>query len=91
MSAIRITSKRQATLPKELCDELGVGPGDRLLLERRTIEGETVWVVLAPRPDWSWFGSLRRYAEGKSHDWDDIEESIGRGFAEDYVKRVESE
>lgn len=64
----------------ELCKELGVGPGDRLEVERRTIEGETVWVLRAPKPDWSWFGALRSYGEGKSHDLDAIEASIIRGF-----------
>ncbi|CAN5389343.1 hypothetical protein BH24GEM3_BH24GEM3_02340 [soil metagenome] len=78
---LTITAKRQATLPAALCEELGVGPGDTLTLERREIDGEPVWVLRAPKPDWSWAGSLRAYAEGKSHDWDDIERSIEKGWA----------
>jgi bifunctional DNA-binding transcriptional regulator/antitoxin component of YhaV-PrlF toxin-antitoxin module len=81
MSKIALTTKRQATLPKQLCDELHVGPGDHLDLERRTLDGEVVWLLRAPGPDWSWVGSAKRYARGKSHDVDDIRASIARGRA----------
>jgi bifunctional DNA-binding transcriptional regulator/antitoxin component of YhaV-PrlF toxin-antitoxin module len=37
-----LTAKRQATLPAALCEELGVGPGDALDVERRVVDGETV-------------------------------------------------
>lgn len=80
---IRLTAKRQATLPAALCEELGVGPGDTLTLERRELEGEPVWILRAPKPDWSWLGAARAYAEGKSHDWEEIERSIERGWAGD--------
>jgi bifunctional DNA-binding transcriptional regulator/antitoxin component of YhaV-PrlF toxin-antitoxin module len=80
---LKITAKRQATLPAALCEELGVGPGDTLTLERHELDGEPVWVLRSPKPDWSWAGSLREYAEGKSHDWADIERSIARGWAGD--------
>jgi bifunctional DNA-binding transcriptional regulator/antitoxin component of YhaV-PrlF toxin-antitoxin module len=78
---LTITAKRQATLPAALCEELGVGPGDTLTLERREIAGEPVWVLRTPKPDWSWLGALRTYAEGKSHDWEEIERSIAKGWA----------
>lgn len=81
---LTLTAKRQATLPVALCEELGVGPGDTLTLERREVDGEPVWVVLAPKPDWSWAGALRPYAEGKCHDWDSIERSIEKGLAGDH-------
>jgi len=81
MRPIRITSKRQATLPLEVCDELGVGPGDDLVLEKRTVEDETVRIIRAGRPDWSWVGSLRRFGAGKSHDWSEIRDSIARARA----------
>ncbi len=81
MRTIRIRSKRRATLPKQLCEELGVGPGDELDLERRTVDGEAVWVIRAVRPDWSWVGAARSYAAGKSHDWEEIEDSVARGLA----------
>jgi bifunctional DNA-binding transcriptional regulator/antitoxin component of YhaV-PrlF toxin-antitoxin module len=79
---MRITAKRQATLPASLCKELGVGPGDSLTVERMRIEGEDVWILRAPKPDWSWAGSLSGYTEDLSHDWKDIEVSIERGWAD---------
>ena len=81
MASIRITSKRQATLPAALCDELGVGPGDDLIAERRVVGGKTVWVLRARKPDWSWVGGARPYAKGKSTRWRDIRRSIERGWA----------
>ena len=83
MASVRITTKRQATLPTALCEELGVGPGDNLIAERRVIQGETVWVLRSRRPDWSWFGAARRYAQGKSHRWRDIRQGIAKGWATD--------
>lgn len=82
MPKIKLTSKRQATLPAALCQELGVRAGDTLNLERRTVEGETVWVVRGAKPDWSWFGSARGYAAGKTHGWRGIAKSIARGWAD---------
>lgn len=78
---IRITAKRQATLPAALCEELGVGPGDSLELERTEVDGKPAWVLHAPKPDWSWAGALRDRAKGKSHDWARIERSIEEGLA----------
>jgi bifunctional DNA-binding transcriptional regulator/antitoxin component of YhaV-PrlF toxin-antitoxin module len=78
---LMLTSKRQATLPAALCEELGVGPGDSLTLERREIDGEPVWVLRASKPDWSWLGAARAYARGRSNDWSDVERSIARGWA----------
>jgi len=83
MALLTITTKRQATLPAALCDELGVAPGDRLLVERRVMHGETVWVLRGRKPDWSWFGAARRYALGKSHRWTAVRRDIDRGWAGD--------
>ncbi len=80
---LRITAKRQATLPIGLCDELGVGPGDTLSVERVELDGEAVWVLRAPLPDWGWAGSLREYAEAAPHDWNDVDSSIEQGWAGD--------
>ena len=81
MSIIRITSKRQATLPKALCDEMGVQPGDSLSAERLSTEEGDTWVLRpvdsARKP--GWVGSLRRYAAGKSHDMESIRRSIEEG------------
>lgn len=78
MSTITLTTKRQATFPRALCEELQVGPGDRLTLERRVIDGEILWVVRAHRPDWSWIGSAREEAAEVSHDVDAIRASVAR-------------
>jgi bifunctional DNA-binding transcriptional regulator/antitoxin component of YhaV-PrlF toxin-antitoxin module len=85
MSIIRITSKRQATLPKALCDEMGVQPGDSLSVERLSVEDEDAWVIRlvesSQKP--AWMGSLKRYAVGKVHDMESVRHSIkearGRG------------
>ncbi len=76
-----ITAKRQATLPAALCKELGLGPGSQVVLQRRVIDGETVWVLRNRKPDWSWIGAGRRWARGKSHRWADVKRSIARGWA----------
>jgi len=83
MRTMSITAKRQATLPAALCEELGVGPGSRVTLERRVIDGETVWVLRGRSLDWSWFGAARRYAKGRSHRWADVKRNIARGWAGD--------
>lgn len=80
MPTITLTAKRQATLPKEVCDELHVAPGDRLIIERRVIEGESVWILRPGTVDWSWLGSVP-VAEGVSHEMDDVRASIARGRA----------
>lgn len=83
MTTVKITSKRQATLPKALCDEMRVQPGDSLIVERRRIENEDAWVI-RPAPGsgegglnrFGWVGSLKRYAVGKSHDMASVRRSI---------------
>lgn len=80
MSTIRITAKRQATFPKALCEEMGVGPGDVLRLERLTVGDETVWVLRPDRPDWSWLGAAQPWAAGKDHDWEAVDSSIRRAL-----------
>ena len=81
MSTMTLTSKRQATLPVDLCRELGVMPGEKIELDRRVVDGETVWVLRGHRLDWSWFGAARRYGKGKKHRWTEIRRSIERGWA----------
>ncbi|NLS92228.1 MAG: AbrB/MazE/SpoVT family DNA-binding domain-containing protein [Planctomycetaceae bacterium] len=81
MSIIRITSKRQATLPKALCDEMGVEPGDSLSVERTRVDDQDTWIIRpvesARKP--GWLGSLKCYAAGKRHDMDSIRRSIEEG------------
>ncbi len=84
VETIKLTVKRQATFPAELCRELNLRPGDRLILERREIDGKPAWVMRSAfgDKDPSWFGALRSFAFGKSHVMEDIRQSIGRKTAE---------
>ena len=77
MPTIRLTAKRQATLPRALCEDMNLEPGDTLLVEAKTVDGERVW-VLTPAKDanMAWFGSLKRYAKGKSHHMNTVRKSI---------------
>jgi len=45
MTTLTLTSKRQATFPKETCDSLGLKPGDVIELEPRNEGGTKVWVL----------------------------------------------
>lgn len=60
MSAVKISSKGQIVLPKQIRAELGIGEGSRL--EVRCRAGEIVLLPLVdaePATDWrSWRGSL---------------------------------
>ncbi len=80
MLKIKVSSKRQATFPKQVCESLGIQPGDDLLLDRRIEADREVWFLTPakdlPRP---WLGSLRQYAQGKSHHMDSIRQSIASG------------
>ncbi len=75
---IRLTSKRQVTLPVQLCRELGIQPGDELVLERKEIAEEEVWILkLQSQQSQTWFGRFKKYASDKSHNMEDIRSSIG--------------
>jgi bifunctional DNA-binding transcriptional regulator/antitoxin component of YhaV-PrlF toxin-antitoxin module len=78
---IKLISKRQATFPVQVCRELGIQPGDELVLERKKIDEGYVWILrLKSRRPQTWFGRLNKYASGKRHDMEDIRESIGFGL-----------
>jgi bifunctional DNA-binding transcriptional regulator/antitoxin component of YhaV-PrlF toxin-antitoxin module len=79
-STIKLTSKRQATLPVEVCEQLGVKPGDELDLIPRVENGERFWVLQKHgAPARAWFGSLRAYAKNATdHSAEAIRESIAR-------------
>lgn len=79
MAVIKITSKRQATLPKTLCNDLGISAGAELCVEKQVINGEMVWTMRPKSPRTKWFGALRKYAHEKTHDMKDIRKSIGKG------------
>ena len=78
MPFMKITSKRQATLPVETCEALGVGPGDLLELQARIEDGARLW-VLRPHAARSrrWVGSLAgKVKPVTSHAMRDIRRSI---------------
>jgi len=70
MTTIKITAKRQATFPSDVCDALGVKPGDRIALEEQTRKGERVWVLKPVRAEKRpWLFSLAKYAKNASQPW----------------------
>ncbi len=78
---IRLTSKRQATFPVQLCRELGVKAGEELILERRKIEGDTAWIIRPKKQiEKKWFSGLKKYAQGKDHNLESIRVSIGKNL-----------
>ena len=76
-----LTSKRQATFPKEVCKSLGLKPGDVIQLEPRVEDGEKVWVL---RPQHGrgrrWVGCLgARTKKVTGHSLEAVRESIAAG------------
>lgn len=59
MPTLTLTSKRQATFPRETCEALGLKPGDVIELEPRSEGGRKIW-VLRPQParTRTWVGCL---------------------------------
>jgi len=81
MPTLTLTSKRQATFPKETCESLGLKPGDVIELEPRNEGGTKIW-VLRPRPARirSWVGCLGSGAkEVTDHSLAAIRASIAAG------------
>ena len=76
MSTIKMTAKRQATFPTELCEDMKIGPGDELIVEHKLIKGELVWVLKPRENKLEWMGALKKYAQNKSHEMDNIRRSI---------------
>lgn len=81
MPILTLTSKRQATFPKETCEALGLKPGDVIELELRDDGGQKIW-VLRPQParTRSWVGCLGSRARPVTdHSLAAIRESIAAG------------
>jgi bifunctional DNA-binding transcriptional regulator/antitoxin component of YhaV-PrlF toxin-antitoxin module len=69
MATIKLTAKRQATFPAEVCRELGVGIGDALEIKSVRHEDQTVWVLVpVEKKKSNWIGSLQKYAK-KAKPW----------------------
>jgi bifunctional DNA-binding transcriptional regulator/antitoxin component of YhaV-PrlF toxin-antitoxin module len=82
-TTIKLTSKRQATFPVELCEGLGIEPGDELELIPRVEGGERVWLLQKRgTPQRPWLGRLNAYAgKAADHSMDSVRESIRKGRA----------
>lgn len=82
MPTIKMTSKRQATFPQELCGDLGIQPGDQIIVEPIKVGNKKVWTIqpVTSHSDDEWFGALSDYAKGKSHKIEDIKASIAEGM-----------
>ncbi|MCF7730368.1 MAG: AbrB/MazE/SpoVT family DNA-binding domain-containing protein [Akkermansiaceae bacterium] len=81
MTSLKLTSKRQATFPKETCEALGVKPGDVIELEARNEGGVKIW-VLRPQAAHTreWVGCLgSRAGKVADHSLAAIRESIATG------------
>ena len=81
MTTLTLTSKRQATFPKETCEALGLKPGDVIELEPRNEGGTRVW-VLRPQPTRArkWVGCLgSRAKKVTDHSLATIRKSIAVG------------
>jgi bifunctional DNA-binding transcriptional regulator/antitoxin component of YhaV-PrlF toxin-antitoxin module len=70
MAMIKLTSKRQATFPAEVCNQLGVNPGDTIELRLVKLKNEHIWALYPiPRKKYAWIGSLKKYAKKAKHPW----------------------
>ena len=79
MTRIRLTAKRQATLPRQLCEEMRLRPGDSLVVDATVVAGERLWVLRpADRIEAPWFARLKRYARGKRHDLASVRKSVDK-------------
>lgn len=80
MLKVKLSTKRQATFPRGVCESLGLEPGDEIVLEPKITNGEETWelrpVKARQRP---WLHCLNRYATGKDHSMERIRASIAKG------------
>ena len=83
MAKIKLTAKRQATFPVEVCHGLGVEPGDEIeLVPMLTEEGERIRALkkASKSPGRDSLGCLNQFAGNASaHSMDAIRKSIAEG------------
>lgn len=86
MYKVKLSLKRQATFPKQVCDALGLSSGGEILLERRIEGNEEIWLLRpAKANNRDWLGCLSAYGHGKSFDMDDIRKSVIRGRKAEFI------
>ncbi len=74
---LKMTTKRQVTFPVEVCESLGLAPGDELVLDAHVCRGDRVWILRpAKSPNRDWMYALRRYAQGREHSLEAVRRSI---------------
>ena len=80
MGTIKLTTKRQATFPVEVCKSLGIEPGDELeVIPVVNEDGERVWQLkkAGQIPERVWVGCLNQYAQNvEDHSMDAIRKSV---------------
>ena len=83
----RIGQRRQVVIPKNICDDLGLGVGD--FVEVGQLRGEVVIRpkrlvdpedTLTPREAALVREGMRQFGAGRSRSWDDIKYDMARGI-----------
>jgi bifunctional DNA-binding transcriptional regulator/antitoxin component of YhaV-PrlF toxin-antitoxin module len=70
VQTIKLTAKRQATFPAQLCADMGIQPGDQIELIPTTRNGKRVWTLKPVRKETpSYFGMLRKYVKKGTRPW----------------------
>lgn len=79
MLKVKLSSKRQATFPRDVCDALGLQPGDEIMLEARKDDDVESWTLRpAKARSRPWLHRLKSYAPDKDHSMESIRASIAR-------------
>ncbi|MGJ8641338.1 MAG: AbrB/MazE/SpoVT family DNA-binding domain-containing protein [Opitutaceae bacterium] len=80
MLKVKLSTKRQATFPRAVCESLGLEPGDEIVLEPKNTDGEETWELRpAKARQRPWLHRLNRYAAEKDHSMERIRASIAKG------------
>ena len=70
MPTIKLTAKRQATFPSQLCEDMGIRPGDQIQLIPSKRKGKRVWTMKPVRKETSsYLGILRKYVKKGTRPW----------------------
>jgi AbrB family looped-hinge helix DNA binding protein len=85
MSTLTVTAKGQVTLKKDLLQHLGIGPGERIVVDK--LPDGRIEVRAAPKGDISAvFGMLKRKGQ-RSLTIEEMNEIARRGWAGEFSKK----